>query len=64
MEHGKAYRGSLFKENKREIKEELEGLCIKSAVFKSFCHSHASGNPETLLNYVYLDSRFHGNDDF
>ena len=33
------------------------GLYIKSAVFKSFCHSHASGNLEIVPIYINLDSR-------
>jgi hypothetical protein len=34
-----------------------EGLFIISVVFKSFCHSHASGNPEIVPSYIFLDSR-------
>ena len=41
-----------------------KGACIISAVLKSFCHSHASGNLEIVPDYIKLDSRFHGNDDF
>jgi hypothetical protein len=40
-----------------EIPLFLTGLCIKSVVFKSFCHSHVSGNPGIVPGYIFLDSR-------
>ena len=61
---GDVYQTPLIGVSKRGISPSFnifplsfkEG-CIISAVFNSFCHSHASGNLEIMPNHINLDSR-------
>ena len=42
----------------------LKKGCIISAVFNSFCHSRASGNPEIVPQYINVDPDENQDDDF